>query len=812
MKWTHRLVLASATLVLDACGGGGGGDGGGGGPGGAPPPSNYTVGGQVSGLASPGLVLQNNRGDDLTLNADGAFAFATSLAPGARYDITVRTAPRQPLHRCSVANGSGTVNAAPVIDIAVSCVPVQPRYAYIANEQDNSVSIFAIDGDGGRLQARGYARTGKAPRHLALAPSNARLYLAAGMGIEVYNVDAASGQLSRWTTFIDAAAQEIGGLGIDPSGRFLFALRTNSVAVYALDANTGTPQAVAGSPFAMSGATPQALAFAPSGRHVYVASFLSAQVLVHAIDPSSGALSALPVQTFATGSQPGSMALDAGRGVLYVTHQGGVSGYAIDAASGALAPLAGSPFDAGPAPDSLALDPSGRYAYVTNLGNGTVTALTIGANGALARQAGPPVTVDLAPGSNPVKVDVEPSGRFAYVHNGLDTIAALAIDDATGALSPIARGAKAYVRDGLWRMAFSSGPTALRARSQYAYVANLAGDSIGAFRVQGDGSLLPLAGSPLALPAGSSPRSVRVDPHGRFLAVALIDRLATYAIDPATGALTPRDQSAAVGSGAIDLALDSSGRRAYLTFDAPTHRVQGFDLDASGAIVATDGRPSQTTDRPFGIVVDAHGRTAFVGHYGSGDVLRSDLFGPTPAPGDPWFIERLAGGVRVPAQGPAALALAENDTSLYVANDGAATLTALRVGNRGGLTSGGADIATGARPLGVAADPAGRFVYVANFGSNNISAYRRAAGTGVLTAVAGSPFAATGFSGPRAIAVDASGRFVYTANFGFDGVSYRSSVSAYEIDTGSGALQPRGAAVSSGGNEPHSIAVSTVID
>ena len=64
------------------------------------------------------------------------------------------------------------------------------------------------------------------------------------------------------------------------------------------------------------------------------------------------------------------------------------------------------------------------------------------------------------------------------------------------------------------------------------------------------------------------------------------------------------------------------------------------------------------------------------------------------------------------------------------------------------------------------------FVYVANAGSNNVSAYRIAE-NGALTPVAGSPFPAG--SDPRCLAVDLFGLFVYVAN------AASNNVSAYSI-------------------------------
>jgi len=87
--------------------------------------SSFTIGGSVSGLgAGKSVVLHNNGGDALTRNANGSFSFATALASGASYAVTVGTQPAG--QTCTVSNGSGTVAAANVTNVAVSCVDLPP--------------------------------------------------------------------------------------------------------------------------------------------------------------------------------------------------------------------------------------------------------------------------------------------------------------------------------------------------------------------------------------------------------------------------------------------------------------------------------------------------------------------------------------------------------------------------------------------------------------------------------------------------------------------------------------------------------------
>ena len=111
----------------------------------------------------------------------------------------------------------------------------------------------------------------------------------------------------------------------------------------------------------------------------------------------------------------------------------------------------------------------------------------------------------------------------------------------------------------------------------------------------------------------------------------------------------------------------------------------------------------------------------------------------------------------------------------------------------GALTSVGTT-ATGSSPYGVACDPTGKFVYVANISSNTVSAYTINASTGALTSVG---TAATG-NGPYGIACDPTGKFVYVVNV-FD-----NTVQAYTINGITGALTSVGAVAT--GTLPYGVA------
>jgi len=83
----------------------------------------FTVGGTVTGLSGT-VVLQDNGGDNLTLTANGAFTFATALAAGGMYSVTVQSQPTMPVETCTVTAGTGTVAGASITSVVVTCSAV----------------------------------------------------------------------------------------------------------------------------------------------------------------------------------------------------------------------------------------------------------------------------------------------------------------------------------------------------------------------------------------------------------------------------------------------------------------------------------------------------------------------------------------------------------------------------------------------------------------------------------------------------------------------------------------------------------------
>src|SRR5487761_2068506 len=108
--WRNYLTVLLTTIFLIACGGSDGA-------------SRYTVGGKLNGLALGNSITVSNNGlDNITLTANGTFAFPTSSTNGAAYNLSIVTLPiSQP---CTYTYGAGTVTGANVGSINLFCGPI----------------------------------------------------------------------------------------------------------------------------------------------------------------------------------------------------------------------------------------------------------------------------------------------------------------------------------------------------------------------------------------------------------------------------------------------------------------------------------------------------------------------------------------------------------------------------------------------------------------------------------------------------------------------------------------------------------------
>jgi 6-phosphogluconolactonase (cycloisomerase 2 family) len=343
------------------------------------------------------------------------------------------------------AIGLSLVRAAAVVGMWLSSAAVGaqaqcPGFAYVASRDDNAVVIFRLDAETAHLRAAGSAPAGASPSAVALDPKHRYLFVANedSDDVSVYAIDCASGGLAAVPGSPFAAGASPLALAVDPSGGFLYVANhlSNDVSAYAIEPGSGALRPLPGSPIA-SGKRPTAIVVEPRGRFVYVASRRSNSINAFRVDTASGAMLEIPGSPFAFGDGPVAMAVDPHGAFIYVAHggAGSLSVRAIDPRTGALAAARRRAVDVPAFPKAIAIDPTGTRVYVATRGG--LTVFQRDGDGDLTLSPGAPLlSID-----SPLAIDVDPRGEFAFVSRLSEPSASQYLIDLNTAVVLTGRGA-----------------------------------------------------------------------------------------------------------------------------------------------------------------------------------------------------------------------------------------------------------------------------------------------------------------------------------------------------------------------------------
>jgi 6-phosphogluconolactonase len=299
------------------------------------------------------------------------------------------------------------------------------------------------------------------------------------------------------------------------------------------------------------------------------------------------------------------------------------------------------------------------------------------------------------------------------------------------------------------------------------YIVFSDGTKINVQSINTNGTLTAILGSPYT--PGLSPSAIAVTPDGKFVYVlnAASNSITQYNIK-ADGTLTTIQADVQTGNQPSGIAMDPLER-----FLAVSNKTDGtvslYGISStSGALVPFSNSPIVVGNNP--VAVTASSGFVYAVAPGSIGVIAVDPINlATSIPvGSPF----TAGTVNALTAASAGIQLYALDT----ANNQVQNYT-LNVST--GVPTFGSSIATGTQPVALLQVLNGKFLYVANQGSNNVSAYS-IDGSGELTAVSGSPF--TAGTGPSALAFDPVNNFLLVSNSG------SADLSVFSVNTTSGAL------------------------
>ena len=704
--------------------------------------------------------------------------------------------------RPKITANSGSLSDATQLLVVNGTTNTVPRFTFVANMQDGTLSELVVNADSGQLRHNGYQVVGTSPSSVSVEPRGKFVYVANAdsNSISAFQI-AASGAL----TAVSGAPFDDSGnplaLAIDPTGSFLYSANSGGaqVAGYAIDPAAGTLKELAGSPYTAAAGT-NALTIEPSGRFLYATNGAANSISEYAIAPDTGVLSAVAGSPIPGGTAPSALSSDPSGQMLYVANSGtaDVSAFSIAATSGALSPVAGSPFKTGAGPEisGLTVSADGKFVYVANFGSSSVSGFSVGTGGALAQMAGSPFAVDASPRG----VLIDPTRKFAYVPALTACEVEIYSIDANGALAVINR---VRTRQQAAAIAFAYGSAPVTYTPKFLYATNLGSNNLASFAIDpATGSLSTLPTSPNA--TGSSPFGVAADPSGRFIYVTNGVNNTTLKADQSIsaytaasdGSLTPIPGSPfPAGNDSTGITVDPSGRFVFAAnFSDGT--VSAYSIDAvSGALTELSGSPYPTGLEPQAIRIEPTGRFLYVGLNEfqidpvSGELTAlpqtapSPFGGPSDIAADPtgkflyfahqgearvsqYLIDAISGeltylAATTPPQSSAAVSLAVEPTGRFVIAD----ISQFTPGQT--INSFAIDPATGELPpnptmtlptaaLGffyLSMDPSGKYVYVADQGAGKIWGFQLDAATGELSLISTTPWV----SGTATISVAVTG-------------------------------------------------------
>lgn len=258
------------------------------------------------------------------------------------------------------------------------------------------------------------------------------------------------------------------------------------------------------------------------------------------------------------------------------------------------------------------------------------------------------------------------------------------------------------------------------------------------------------------------------------------DNVSGYGINTTGGTLTAIPGSPFLNvSGPSAMAVSSNGFFAYVT-NSRANNVTAFRISTEGALLSVPTTPSNPNPvsvdaAPGALAIAPNTKHVYVASSGIDTVTAFNL----EASGALTLIPQTSGAanpVAVNGSDPVAIAITPSGTFLYVANSGSNNVTAFSIGATGlvGLiTPSGANtnpLSTGGTvPKSMAISPNGSFLYVANSGSHNVTVFQIGA-NGLLTLVppagAGTNPVPTGSTTPNSLMISSNGRFLYSANGG----------------------------------------------
>ncbi len=256
------------------------------------------------------------------------------------------------------------------------------------------------------------------------------------------------------------------------------------------------------------------------------------------------------------------------------------------------------------------LPPGTHLAFIASYTTWQIQSFIINASNGALTAIGSPVGT----GKSPYAVSVTPSGKFVYTSNlGDHSVSAFAVN-ADGSLTALGTAQTLNGPEGM----------AIDPAGKFLYVACYGSNAICGFTINSDGSLTAIdadPGTPMLnpFPAGNGPASVIVDPQSAFVVVGNYTdhTLGFYSFDATTGMISLLTSPGTGGSPSA-LAMNAAGTKVFTT-EAGGNAVDAFSLNRTAPALTAIG-PFASGNGPFALAMDGSGSFLYSANYGGNSV------------------------------------------------------------------------------------------------------------------------------------------------------------------------------------------------
>jgi len=374
--------------------------------------------------------------------------------------------------------------------------------------------------------------------------------------------------------------------------------------------------AAAGLAGGASGVMPAAAQATASGRAplVYVGTYTEAAsngkaegIYVYQLDPATGGLTR--VQTVPRIVNPSFLTLDRTRRYLYSVNEitkGGVTAFAIGA-NGTLT-LLNAQATLGADSCHLSVDATNQYLMVANYSTGDFTVLPIGTDGKLGiatdrfEDVGASVNAARQEAAHAHMITPDPTGNYVLgVDLGTDRVNVFRLNTLTGKL--IANAIPTRIGD-IPVMGAQTKPgagprhLAFHPNGKFVYVIDELDSTIGTYGYDGNRGTLTPVSTVSTLPPGytgmSTCAEIAVHPNGKFVYGSNRghDSIAIFAVNAASGALTPVGYEPTQGKTPRNFALDPTGSF-LLAANQNSDTIVSFRIDPNAGTLTATGQVAQ---------------------------------------------------------------------------------------------------------------------------------------------------------------------------------------------------------------------------